>query len=177
MSSRIARKPISVPNGVDVSIKGKTVTVKGKNGQLSWDVPQQVGIEHNDNIIKLSMNDASKQAKALSGTSRALINNMVLGVSQGFEKKLTLVGVGYRVQIKGKQLVLLLGFSHPINFDLPEGVQAVAPTQTELTISGADKQLVGQVAAKIRAFRPPEPYKGKGVRYTDEKIVIKEIKK
>lgn len=175
--SRIAKKPVVVPAGVEIKLDGQTVTAKGKNGQLSLDIHGLVTVEHADGQLKFAPRDGSKQSNALAGTTRALVNNMVVGVSEGFTKTLTLQGVGYRAQAKGKVLNLTLGFSHPIDYELPEGVSAETPNNTTVVISGADKQRVGHVAAEIRAFRPPEPYKGKGVRYADEYVRRKEAKK
>lgn len=175
--SRIANSPIPLASGVSVNLSGQQITVKGSKGELSWEIHGDVKVVEQDSVIKVSANNSSKPAKALAGTTRALVNNMVLGVSNGFERKLEIVGVGYRAQMKGKVLNLALGYSHPIDFEVPEGVTVETPSQTEILIKGIDKQLVGQVAANIRAFRKPEPYKGKGVRYSDEQIVRKEAKK
>jgi len=175
--SRIAKKPVVVPAGVEIKLAGQTVTAKGKNGQLSLDIHGSVAVEQKDGQLEFAPRDGSKQSNALAGTTRALVNNMVVGVSEGFTKTLALQGVGYRAQAKGKVLNLTLGFSHPIDYELPEGVTAETPNNTTVVISGADKQRVGQVAAEVRAFRPPEPYKGKGVRYVDEYVRRKEAKK
>ncbi len=175
--SRIANSPVEIPQGVEINLDGKSVTVKGKNGQLNHVIHQLVESSIDGSVLSVKSGSNSKQAVALAGTTRALINNMVVGVNQGFEKKLTLIGVGYRAQAKGKVLNLTLGFSHPVNFEVPEGISIETPSQTEIVVKGADKQLVGQVAADIRAYRPPEPYKGKGVRYSDEHVVRKEAKK
>lgn len=175
--SRIASAPISIPDNVDVQVSGQKVTVKGKNGSLDRKIHESVGVELEDGQLKIKARDDSKPTRALSGTSRALLQNMVTGVSEGFERKLEIVGVGYRAQISGKKLNLSLGHSHPINFEIPEDVTIETPTQTEVVVKGIDKQRVGQVAANIRAFRKPEPYKGKGVKYSDEHIVRKEAKK
>ena len=176
--SRIAKKPIELPSGVDVKVEGSLVKVKGSKVELSHELHNDVDMNVDGNVITFAAKDEnSKPAVALAGTTRAVINNMVVGVTAGFEKKLTLIGVGYRAQAKGKVLNLTLGYSHPIDYELPEGVTAETPSQTEIVIKGADKQAVGQVAAEIRAFRPPEPYKGKGVRYSDEQVVRKEAKK
>lgn len=175
--SRIAKKPVAVPAGVDVNIAGKLVTTKGQNGQLSHEVHPAVVIEQAEGQLNFAPRDGSKQSMALAGTTRAIVNNMVAGVSEGFRKELTLIGVGYRASLQGKSLNLTLGFSHPIDYLLPEGITAEVPTATSVIIKGADKQVVGQVAAEIRAFRPPEPYKGKGVRYTNEYVRRKEAKK
>lgn len=175
--SRIANSPITIPNGVDVNIAGNLITVKGSKGELSHEVHPLVKVEQEDSVLKTSVNNNSKTAKALSGTTRALVQNLVTGVSEGFERKLEIVGVGYRAAVSGKVLNLTLGFSHPVEFPIPEGITIEAPSQTELVVKGADKQQVGQVAANIRKYRPPEPYKGKGVRYADERIIRKEAKK
>ena len=175
--SRVANAPVTIPNGVDIKLEGSHMTVKGTGGQLSHKIHEDVGVEINDNIVQIKWDDSIKQAKSQAGTTRASINNMVTGVSSGFQKNLTLVGVGYRAQVKGDILTLALGFSNPIEYLVPEGVKIEASSQTELVVRGSDKQKVGQVASEIRAFRPPEPYKGKGVRYTDEHVVRKEAKK
>jgi large subunit ribosomal protein L6 len=175
--SRIAKAPVVIPSGVDVQIKGNNLTVKGSKGLLSFDFNSSVGIEITDSLVSMLWDKNDKNATAQAGTARAIVNNMVIGVSVGFEKKLTLVGVGYRAQAKESILSLSLGFSHPVEFEVPLGVFVETPTQTEIVLKGSDKQLVGQVAAKIRAYRPPEPYKGKGVRYSDEHVARKEAKK
>ncbi|MES9873894.1 MAG: 50S ribosomal protein L6 [Candidatus Sedimenticola sp. 6PFRAG7] len=176
--SRIAKAPISLPSGVDINIKGDEVTVKGSKGNLHLSLHDSVKVSQDDGAINVSPKDDSvREQWAMAGTFRALINNMVTGVSAGFEKKLQLIGVGYRAQAKGKVLNLNLGFSHPVDYPVPEGVTIETPSQTEIVVSGCDKQKVGQVAAEIRAYRPPEPYKGKGVRYSDEHVVRKEAKK
>jgi large subunit ribosomal protein L6 len=175
--SRIANKPVQIPSSVEVKESGQQVSVKGPKGTLEHCVHGLVEISHEENELLFKARDESQAANALAGTTRALIQNMVAGVTDGFEKKLELVGVGYRAQAKGKTLNLTLGFSHPVDYALPEGVTADTPSQTEIVVKGIDKQKVGQVAAEIRAFRPPEPYKGKGVRYADEVIVRKEAKK
>lgn len=175
--SRVAKSPVNLPSGVEVTINGQNITVKGSKGTLNHTVHSQVEVQVNDNVLTVVPRTSAKQAVALAGTTRALVNNMVVGTAQGFEKKLNLVGVGYRAQVQGKVLNLTLGFSHPVAFDIPEGITIEAPSQTELVVKGFDKQLVGQVAANIRAYREPEPYKGKGVRYADEVIVLKEAKK
>jgi large subunit ribosomal protein L6 len=175
--SRVAKNPIAIPKEVDVTLQKDFIALKGSQGQLEHTIPAVVEVKLMDNVLTFAPNDASKAANALAGTMRALVNNMVKGVAQGFEKKLTLVGVGYRAQVEGKKLNLTLGFSHPAAFDIPDGITITMPSQTEIVIKGIDKQLVGQVAANIRAYRPPEPYKGKGVRYSDEVIVMKETKK
>ena len=175
--SRIAKSPVTVPAGVEVKIDGQAVNVKGKNGQLTLDVHPSVEVFQEEGALKFAAREASKQSVALSGTTRSLVNNMVVGVSEGFKKTLELQGVGYRAAAKGNTLNLNLGFSHPIDYDLPEGIKAETPNVTTIILSGADKQVLGQVAAEIRAFRPPEPYKGKGVRYADEYVRRKEAKK
>ncbi|WP_037585326.1 50S ribosomal protein L6 [Stenoxybacter acetivorans] len=175
--SRVAKNPVTVPAGVDIKLEENALAVKGKNGELVLPLPGEVKVALENGQLTFTAVGGSTKAGALSGTIRALVNNMVKGVSEGFEKKLQLVGVGYRAQAQGKTLNLSLGFSHPIVYELPEGVSAATPSQTEIVISGADKQVVGQVAAEIRGYRPPEPYKGKGVRYSDETVVIKETKK
>ena len=175
--SRIGNAPILVPKGVEVGIDRQTVTIKGPKGQLTFDVHEQVGTSMADDVIVVKPLNDSKTAASLQGTTRALLNNMILGVTNGFERKLEIVGVGYRAQLQGKKLNLSLGFSHPIELNVPEDVEIETPSQTEIVVRGTDKQRVGQVAANIRAFRKPEPYKGKGVRYADERIVRKEAKK
>ena len=173
--SRVAKAPVAVAKGVDVKIDGQHVTVKGSKGTLELDVHPSVAVSLEEG--SLSVAPANDADWAMAGTMRALLGNMVHGVSEGFQKKLQLVGVGYRAQGKGKVLNLSLGFSHPIDFPVPEGITIETPSQTEVVVSGSDKQRVGQVAAEIRAFRPPEPYKGKGVRYADEHVIRKEAKK
>ena len=175
--SRIANSPVALPSGVEVNISGNVVNVKGPKGATALDVHETVQVVQEDNVVKVSARDSSKGTVAMAGTMRALVANMVAGVSDGFEKKLELVGVGYRAQAKGKVLNLTLGFSHPVDYDVPEGITIETPSQTEILVKGIDKQKVGQVAADIRAYRPPEPYKGKGVRYSDEHIIRKEAKK
>eukprot|EP00764_Aduncisulcus_paluster_P005791 gnl/Carplike_NY0171/2005_a2704_631.p1 GENE.gnl/Carplike_NY0171/2005_a2704_631~~gnl/Carplike_NY0171/2005_a2704_631.p1 ORF type:complete len:178 (+),score=32.90 gnl/Carplike_NY0171/2005_a2704_631:989-1522(+) len=175
--SRIAKKPVVVPAGVEVKLAGQSLAVKGKNGQLDLDLHPSVTVEQAEGQLVFAPRDGAKQSMALAGTTRALVSNMVVGVSEGFSKTLNLLGVGYRAQAKGKVVNLTLGFSHPIDYELPEGVSAETPNNTTIVVSGADKQRVGQVAAEIRAFRPPEPYKGKGVRYADEYVRRKEAKK
>jgi len=175
--SRIANKPVEIPSGVDVNISGQTVTVKGKNGEMTLDVNDKVEVAQDDNVLKFKGRDGVDGSVAMAGTMRSLTDNMVVGVSKGFEKKLELVGVGYRAQAQGKVLNLTLGFSHPVNYEVPEGITIETPSQTEIIVKGADKQVVGQVSAEIRAYRPPEPYKGKGVRYSDERVIRKEAKK
>jgi large subunit ribosomal protein L6 len=175
--SRVAKAPIPVASGIDVKINGQDVTVKGPKGSMDVVVHSDVVVEQDGNELRVKPAAESKAAWAMAGTMRALLNNMVVGVSGGFEKKLQLVGVGYRAQGKGKVLNLSLGFSHPIDYAVPEGITIDTPSQTEIVVSGCDKQKVGQVAAEIRSFRPPEPYKGKGVRYADERVLRKEAKK
>ncbi len=175
--SRIANAPIEIPEAVDVQVNGQTVTVKGKIGTMDWEVHEDVAVSIDGSVMQIKALKETKSAVAMSGTSRALLNNMVVGVSQGFERKLEIVGVGYRAQISGKVLNLSLGHSHPINFDIPDDVTIETPSQTEVVVKGMDKQRVGQIAANIRAYRKPEPYKGKGVKYADEIIVRKEAKK
>ncbi len=175
--SRVAKNPVVLPEGVEFSQSGTTVTLKGKTGGLSMELSSEVEIVQADGRLQVKRRSNSRFANAVSGTTRALLANMVRGVTQGFEKKLELVGVGYRAQSQGKKLNLTLGFSHPVVFDVPEGIAIETPSQTEVVVRGASKQLVGQVAADIRRLRPPEPYKGKGVRYADERVVLKEAKK
>jgi large subunit ribosomal protein L6 len=174
--SRIAKAPITVPAGVEVTLAGQEIKVKGKNGELTRVIHDAVEVALNDNVITTSPREVDN-AWAQAGTARALINNMIIGANEGFEKKLQLVGVGYRAAVKGNVVDLTLGFSHPVNFEIPAGITIEAPSQTELVVKGADKQLVGQTAANIRAYRAPEPYKGKGVRYADEQVRRKEAKK
>jgi len=168
---------ISIPSGVEVTINDQNVSVKGSKGAMEHTVHPSVEIVREEDNLNFLAREGVAGGNAQSGTARSIVNNMVTGVSQGFEKKLELVGVGYRAQAQGKVLNLTLGFSHPINYELPEGVTAETPSQTEIVIKGIDKQQVGQVAAEIRGFRPPEPYKGKGVKYADERIIRKEAKK
>lgn len=176
--SRIAKKALALPKGVEVSISGQNLKVKGGKGAFDFAVHDAVEVTQEDNVLKFkAKRDNDSAGWALAGTTRALTNNMVIGVSQGFEKKLQLVGVGYRAQAQGSKLNLSLGFSHPVVHDMPEGVTVETPSQTEIIIRGSDKQKVGQVAAEVRAYRPPEPYKGKGVKYVDEVILRKETKK
>jgi large subunit ribosomal protein L6 len=175
--SRVAKNPITVPAGVEVNVAAGVVTLKGPLGALSQSIGAGIGVELVDGQLKVAAIDQSRGAHAMSGTMRALLANMVQGVTMGFTKKLTLVGVGYRAQAQGDKLNLTLGFSHPVEHIMPEGVKVETPSQTEILIKGLDKQKVGQVAADVRAYRKPEPYKGKGVRYADEVVVIKETKK
>lgn len=175
--SRIGKMPIPVPKGADIQIGADLITVKGPLGTLTQALTPAAGIVHEGNQLLVKPGDESPEANAMSGTVRSVVANMVKGVTSGFERRLTLVGVGYRAQAQGSTLNLSLGFSHPVIHTLPEGVKAETPTQTEIVIKGSDKQKVGQVAAVVRGYRPPEPYKGKGVRYSDEKVVLKETKK
>lgn len=175
--SRVAKNPVTVPAGVEVSFGTDALTVKGKNGALSLPLTGAVKVELNDGQLTFAPADESKHANAMSGTVRALVANMVKGVSEGFEKKLQLIGVGYRAQAQGTTLNLSLGFSHPVVYEMPEGVSVATPSQTEIVLTGVDKQAVGQAAAEIRGYRPPEPYKGKGVRYVGEQVIMKEAKK
>lgn len=175
--SRIAKNPVVVPAGVEVSLSATSITLKGPVGTLTQSLVSDIKVVHADGQLQVSAANEGRFAHAMSGTMRALLANMVTGVSKGFERKLTLVGVGYRAQAQGDKLNLMLGFSHPIVHTMPAGIKVETPTQTEVLIKGADKQAVGQVAAEVRAYRPPEPYKGKGVRYADEVISIKETKK
>jgi large subunit ribosomal protein L6 len=175
--SRIAKAPIELPSGVDVNIAGQDLTVKGKNGTLSISLNDAVIVSQAENVLTFEPRESASDGWAQAGTARAIVNNMVTGVASGFEKKLTLIGVGYRAQVQGSVINLTLGFSHPVVYNLPQGVTAETPIQTEIVLKSADKQLLGQVAAEIRAYRPPEPYKGKGVRYSDEYVRRKEAKK
>lgn len=173
--SRIAKQPVEIPSGVDVKLNGQHLAVKGPVGEISMDIHRDIRVEQKDKQIHVLLDKTDNMAMA--GTMRALINNLVTGASKGFERKLELVGVGYRAQSKGKVLNLTLGFSHAINYPVPEGIKIETPSQTEVVIKGIDKQKVGQVAAEVRAYRPPEPYKGKGVKYAGERILRKEAKK
>lgn len=176
--SRVAKDPVKLPQGVEVKLDGPSLTVKGSKGVLEHQVHEQVKVSVEGGVVTFEpATETAPQGWALSGTTRAVVQNMVTGVSEGFERKLELVGVGYRAQAQGKVLNLTLGFSHPVAFELPEGITAETPTQSQVVIRGIDKQLVGQVAANVRAFRPPEPYKGKGVRYAGEQVRRKEAKK
>jgi len=175
--SRVGKMPIAVPQGVDVAITGDQITVKGANGTLTRKLHPLVNVKNDAGSISFIPADQSSAADAMSGTLRALVANMVGGVSKGFERKLNLVGVGFRAQAQGQKLNLQIGYSHPVVKDMPAGIKVTTPTQTEILISGADRQVVGQVAAEVRAFRPPEPYKGKGIRYANERVVLKETKK
>lgn len=175
--SRIAKYPVPLPSGTEATITAAAITVKGPLGSLSQSLKGDVEIKLDNNQLTFAAANSSRHSKAMSGTLRAIVANMVHGVSKGFERKLTLVGVGYRAQAQGDALNLSLGFSHPVVHKMPKGVKAETPSQTEITIKGIDRQQVGQVAAEVRAYRPPEPYKGKGVRYADEVVTLKETKK
>jgi large subunit ribosomal protein L6 len=175
--SRVAKNPVKLPAGVEVNLAGQQLSVKGAKGTLELKVHPSVEVLQESGELRFAARNGDQQTRAMAGTTRALVNNMVVGVSQGFERKLQLVGVGYRAQAKGNVLSLSLGFSHPVEYELPEGVTAETPSQTDILIKGIDKQVVGQVAAEIRDFRRPEPYKGKGVRYADEIVRRKEAKK
>ncbi|MBL4830247.1 MAG: 50S ribosomal protein L6 [Aliivibrio sp.] len=175
--SRVAKAPVVLPAGVELKLNGQEITIKGGKGELSRVIHADVALSQEDNTIVFAWNDSKPRASAQAGTARALVNNMVIGVTEGFTKKLTLKGVGYRAAIKGNTVALTLGFSHPVEHALPEGVKAECPSQTEIIITACDKQVVGQVAADIRSYREPEPYKGKGVRYADEIVRTKEAKK
>ena len=174
--SRVAKNPITIPDSVKVSIENSIIEVSGSKGNLNFKIPDSVSLNYEENIITVQYQE-SQQSVALAGTTRALVNNMIVGVSEGFEKKLELKGVGYRAKASGKLLELTLGFSHPVKYQLPEEVQVETPSQTEVVLKSHNKQILGQAAAEIRAFRPPEPYKGKGVRYSDENVRRKEAKK
>ncbi|MBQ0720051.1 MAG: 50S ribosomal protein L6 [Gammaproteobacteria bacterium] len=175
--SRVAKNPVPIPKGVEVKLSAGEISVKGAGGQLNLAYNNAVEVSEADNVLTFVSKDGSRTGLSQAGTVRALVNNMVVGVTAGFEKKLQLVGVGYRVAVQGDKLNLTLGFSHPVAYKLPKGVTAEAASQTDLVLKSADKQLLGQVASEIRAYRPPEPYKGKGVRYADEHVVRKEAKK
>jgi large subunit ribosomal protein L6 len=175
--SRVAKQPINIPSGVELNINGREIAVKGPKGSLSFTLHNNVDVSYEDNVLRFAPANNSKSATAITGTSRSVVNNLVTGVSDGFEKKLLLVGVGYRAQSQGKVLTLSLGYSHPIEYPIPEGIEIITATQTDVVVKGCDKQQVGQVCAEIRAFRPPEPYKGKGVKYSDEVVIRKEAKK
>ena len=175
--SRIAKMPVVIPAGVDVTVSGSSVSVKGSGGLLSMAQSGLVNIVSANGKITFVASNASREADALAGTYRQLVSNMVTGVTKGFEKKLSLIGVGYKAQAQGNKLNLTVGYSHPVNMDMPQGITVATPTPTEIVVKGADRQRVGQIAAEIRAIRPPEPYKGKGIRYADEKVAIKETKK
>jgi large subunit ribosomal protein L6 len=175
--SRIGKMPVAVPAGVDVVLKADQISVKGTGGSLFLTQNSLVNVTNDAGKLSFVPANESREANAMSGTMRQLVNNMVVGVTKGFEKKLSLIGVGYKAQAQGAKLNLTVGYSHPVNKEMPDGVTVATPTPTEIVIKGADRQRVGQVAAEIRAIRPPEPYKGKGIRYSDEKITIKETKK
>ncbi len=175
--SRVGKMPIEIPKGVEISVNGSNVNVKGSKGALAHELHELVAVRQDGDTLNIEAVNESQQARALSGTTRAVLQNMVTGVAEGFERKLEIVGVGYRAAVQGKKLNLSLGFSHPVEYEIPEGIAIETPSQTEVVIRGIDKQQVGQVAANIRAYRKPEPYKGKGVRYSGERIVKKEAKK
>ena len=175
--SRVGKSPVAVPQGVDVAIKEDQISVKGAGGTLSLAQNALVKVSSKDGKLSFEPANESREANAMSGTMRQLVNNMVVGVTKGFEKKLNLVGVGFKAQAQGQKLNLTVGYSHPVNMDMPQGITVATPAPTEIVIKGADRQRVGQLAAEVRAVRPPEPYKGKGIRYVDEKITIKETKK
>jgi len=175
--SRVAKNPIHILDNVDLSINENIVSVKGSKGVLEFNIPQSISLEIKENIINVKYDETDQQSVALAGTTRSLINNMIIGVAKGFEKKLELIGVGYRAKASGKLLELTLGFSHPVKYQLPDEVEVETPSQTEIVLKSHNKQILGQAAAEIRAFRPPEPYKGKGVRYADEQVKRKEAKK
>ncbi|TAH09740.1 MAG: 50S ribosomal protein L6 [Curvibacter sp.] len=175
--SRVGKLPVTVPAGVEVSIKADQISVKGTGGTLQLAKNSLVNIVNDAGKLSFQPANDSREADAMTGTFRQLVNNMVVGVTKGFERKLTLIGVGYKAQASGNKLNLAVGYSHPVNLDMPAGISVATPTPTEILIKGADRQRVGQIAAEIRAIRPPEPYKGKGIRYADEKVTIKETKK
>jgi large subunit ribosomal protein L6 len=175
--SRVAKKPINIPQGVEVKLAGSDISVKGSKGHMNLTIHRSVEVNIDGNVISVSPRDTQKESNALAGTHRALINNMIIGTNEGFTTKLLLVGVGYKAQVQGRTVNLTLGYSHPVSYDLPEGVNAATPSNTEIVITGADKHKVGEVAAKIRSYRKPEPYKGKGVKYSNEIIRRKETKK
>ena len=175
--SRIANAPVTLPSGVEATLSDTSIALKGSKGSLNLVLHHLVEVQRNDEILKVSAKDNSREAGAMAGTFRSLIFNMVVGVNEGFQKKLELQGVGYRAKASGKSVNLTVGYSHPIDYKLPEGITAETPSQTEIVINGVDKQLVRQVAAELREFRPPEPYKGKGIRYSDERVYRKEAKK
>jgi large subunit ribosomal protein L6 len=175
--SRIGKAPVAIPGGVEVTVGGNQISVKGPLGTLSQRVSSLLEVRRDGDKLLVATRNASSEANAISGTLRALVSNMVRGVTKGFERKLTLVGVGYRAQAQGDKLNLTVGYSHPVVHQMPKGIKVETPSQTDIVIKGIDRQLVGQVAAEVRAYRPPEPYKGKGIRYADEKVVLKETKK
>ncbi len=175
--SRVAKYPVNLPSGVEFKLEGGEIRAKGPKGELSIAANPLVNVVCEDNLVRFEAVSQEKKSRAMSGTMRALVSNMVTGVSTGFEKKLSIIGVGYRAQAQGSKLNLSLGFSHPVVYEVPDGITVETPSQTEILVKGSDKQKVGQVAAEIRAYRPPEPYKGKGVRYSDEHVVRKQAKK
>ncbi|MBE8718635.1 50S ribosomal protein L6 [Cellvibrio polysaccharolyticus] len=175
--SRVAKSPVEVPAAVSVTLNGQSLSIKGGKGTLALEIHPSVEVKQDSNVLTFAPRDGAKQSDALAGTTRALVNNMVIGVNQGFERKLTLVGVGYRAKAEGNTVNLSVGFSNAVNYKVPAGVTVETPSQTEIVLKSADKQLLGQVASEIRAFREPEPYKGKGIRYSDETVLRKEAKK
>jgi large subunit ribosomal protein L6 len=175
--SRIAKQPVELPQGVELKLAGQTLKCKGPKGELSMELHREVNLDVDGSTVQVSPRSGSKFATAMAGTTRSLVSNMVTGVATGFERKLELVGVGYRAKAQGSSLNLTLGFSHPVDYPVPDGITIETPSQTEILVKGIDKQRVGQIAAEIRAYRPPEPYKGKGVRYSGEHVVRKEAKK
>ena len=175
--SRVAKSPVALVKGVQADLKGNSLTVKGPKGSLHLECHSEVKVDMDNGKLRVAPRSGSRFSSAMAGTTRSLINNMVTGVTAGFERRLTLVGVGYRARVQGQQLEMTLGFSHPIQYRVPEDVTVQTPSQTEIVVRGIDRQRVGQVAAELRRFRPPEPYKGKGVRYADERVVLKEAKK
>lgn len=175
--SRIANNPVDIPKGVEVTLSGQELSIKGSKGQLNLTINDLVEISKEEDVLKFAAAQPGKKPSAMAGTFRSIVGNMVIGVSQGFQKELELRGVGYRAQMQGRKLNLTLGFSHPVEYMIPEGIEIETPTQTQIIVKGIDKQVVGQISAEIRAFRPPEPYKGKGVRYADEQVKRKEAKK
>ncbi len=175
--SRVAKAPVTIPSGVEVALHGNAIEVKGPQGRMAWECHRLVEPREEEGQLRFEPRQQSRRAVALTGTARSVVNSMVTGVSEGFERRLELRGVGYRAQVQGDTLQLTLGFSHPVRYKIPEGVKIEVPTQTEVVVRGPDKQQVGEVAAQIRGYRPPEPYKGKGVRYSGERVVLKEAKK
>lgn len=175
--SRIAKQPVKIPDGVELSINGRELSAKGPKGFLTMTLHDKVNVTKKENILSFSPRDQEKFSIAVAGTTRSVVNNIITGVATGYEKKLVLVGVGYRAQLQGKKLNLSLGLSHPVMYEVPDGIEVEMPSPTEITVRGCSKQQVGQVCAEIRAFRPPEPYKGKGIKYLDERIVRKDAKK
>ena len=175
--SRVAKNPITIPSTANITVDNTTVKVKGNKGELDFDLPSSVSIVINENIITVNYDETNQKSVALAGTTRSIVNNMIIGVTEGFEKKLELIGVGYRAKASGKLLELTLGFSHPIKYQLPDAVEVETPSQTEVVLKSHNKQILGQAAAEIRAFRPPEPYKGKGVRYSDEQVKRKKLRR